>query len=174
MFCLAFVSWRSLPGSSIVRSQDHQRIVEIAQSQIGIKEATGNNDGVQVEKYLTTVGLKKGQPWCAAFFSWIFKQAGYDRPNTGWSPQLFPAARNVKTASPGLAFGIYISSLNRIAHCGVVEQVNGTWVMGIEGNTNVSGSRDGDGVYRKLRHIKTIHRFADWIPNNPKKKGGVF
>lgn len=171
MFCVAFAGWRGLPGGSAVSAHDYDHIVAIAQSQISVKEATGNNDGLQVETYLSAAGLKKGQPWCAAFLTWVFKQAGYDRPATGWSPALFPVRREVKTASPGLMFGIYFPALNRIAHCGLIEQVKGNWISGIEGNTNVSGSRDGDGVFRKLRHIKTIHRYADWISNNSKKKG---
>jgi hypothetical protein len=70
-------------------------------------------------------------------------------------------------------FGIYFPTLKRIAHCGAIEQVNGNWISGIEGNTSVNGSRDGDGVYRKLRHIKTIYRYADWITKKPilKAKG---
>lgn len=37
----------------------------------------------------TAVKLKKGQPWCAAFVSWVFAKAGYTAPRTGWSPALF-------------------------------------------------------------------------------------
>ena len=173
MFCFAVAGWRGLPGGSTVSTNDYDRVVAIAQAQVGVKETTGNNDGVEVETYLSAAGLKKGQPWCAAFLTWIFKQAGYDRPRTGWSPALFPAGRQVKTASPGLVFGIYFPTLNRVAHCGMVEQVKGNWITGIEGNTSISGSRDGDGVYRKLRHIKTVQGYADWILNNSKKKGGL-
>lgn len=173
MFCFAFAGWCSLPGGSTVSTNDYDRIVGLAQAQIGVREATGNNDGLQVEAYLSAARLKNGQPWCAAFLTWVFKQAGYDQPRTGWSPALFPVSRQVKTASAGLVFGIYFPALNRIAHCGLVEQVKGNWITGIEGNTNVSGSRDGDGVYRKLRHVKTVHRYADWIINHSKKKGGL-
>jgi len=34
-----------------------QRIVDTAVQEIGVQEATGNNDGVQVEAYLRYVGL---------------------------------------------------------------------------------------------------------------------
>ncbi len=171
LFCFAFAGWRGLPGSSTVNTNDYDHIVVIAQAQIGVKEATDNNDGLQVEAYLAAAGLSKGQPWCAAFLTWVFKQAGYDQPRTGWSPALFPVGRQVKIPSPGLVFSIYFPALNRIAHCGLIEQVKGNWISGIEGNTNVSGSRDGDGVYRKLRHVKTVHRYANWIRGN--KKGGL-
>ncbi|SMD15067.1 hypothetical protein SAMN04488101_1189 [Pedobacter nyackensis] len=170
MFCFAIVGGRGLSGSSDV---SHEQIVAIAQSQIGIREATGNNDGPEVEAYLASVGLKKGEPWCAAFLSWVFKKGGYSAPVTGWSPALFPSRRLVKIPAPGVLFGVYFPSLKRIAHCGVVERVNGNWLSCVEGNTNTNGSRNGDGVYRKLRHVKTIYRYSDWINNNSKKKGAA-
>lgn len=170
MFCFAFAGWGGLPCSSIVINE---QIVAIAQSQIGVREATGNNDGPEVEAYLTSVGLKKGEPWCAAFLSWIFKKAGYKQPRTAWSPALFPSQRLVKLPAPGVLFGIYFPSLERIAHCGLIERVNGNWLSCVEGNTNLSGSRNGDGVYRKLRHAKTIYRYSNWISNNSKKKGAA-
>jgi len=64
---------------------------------------------------------------------------------------------------PGDVLGIYFPNLNRIAHVGIVEKLMGHWCVSIEGNTSVSGSREGDGVYRKIRHLKTIHSLADWI-----------
>jgi len=170
MFCFAFANWTGLPGSSVVSNYP---IVAIAQSQIGIKEATDNNDGPNVEAYLATTGLKKGEPWCAAFLTWVFRQAGYGQPVTAWSPALFPSTRLVRAPAPGIIFGIYFHSLKRIAHCGIIERVNGNFITGIEGNTNLSGSREGNGVHRKLRHVKTIYRYADWINNNSKKKGGT-
>ena len=42
-------------------------IAETYTSQIGVREATGRNDGKQVELYLKSVGLGKGYAWCAAF-----------------------------------------------------------------------------------------------------------
>ncbi|TKC59232.1 peptidoglycan-binding protein [Pedobacter hiemivivus] len=169
LLCLAFAGRSRLFSSSTVE-QESDMLIAIAQSQVGVKEAKGNNDGVEVEAYLAVADLKKGEPWCAAFLSWVFKQAGHHQPRTGWSPALFPEDRKVKTPSPGLVFGIYFLTLKRIAHCVIVERVKGSWVTGIEGNTNLNGSRDGDGVYRKLRHVKTIYRYANWM-NNHQKKG---
>ena len=52
--------------------------MDIAKTQIGVAEATGHNDGVQVEKYLKSVGLGKGYPWCAAFVNWSLNQVGIE------------------------------------------------------------------------------------------------
>nr|WP_255737702.1 TIGR02594 family protein [Cognataquiflexum nitidum] len=46
-----------------------------AESQLGVREATNNNDGVDVEKYLKSAGLGAGYPWCGAFVNWSLKQA---------------------------------------------------------------------------------------------------
>lgn len=139
----------------------YKKLIPIARAELWVREETGNNDGRRVEEYLAAVGLKKGDPYCAAFVSWVFKQAGYAEPRTGWSPALFPAAKLVKAAMPGNVFGIYFPALKRIAHCGFVERVNGDWITTIEGNTNVAGSREGEGVYRRLRHVRGVKRCAE-------------
>lgn len=139
-------------------------VLEIATSQIGVREATGKNDGEQVEKYLKYTGNRKGEPWCASFVSWVFGQAGFKQPRTAWSPALFPYSRMVNSAAKARVFGIYFANKGRIAHAGLVESRKGNWLYTIEGNTNMAGSREGDGVYRKIRHVKTIKAYANWLP----------
>ncbi|TCC94602.1 peptidoglycan-binding protein [Pedobacter frigiditerrae] len=156
--------------NQLTQLQLTSNILAIAQSQLGVHEATGNNDGIQVEKYLRYTGNKKGEPWCASFVSWVYGQAGYVQPKTAWSPGLFPLARQTLKPQPADVFGIYFAALGRIAHCGLVEKKQGNWLYTIEGNTNVVGSREGDGVYRKLRHLRTIKVYADWL-NEPRKEG---
>ena len=48
------------------------RAAKLAVSQIGVKEATGNNDGQQVEKYQYNSKGLKGAPWCSSFFNWCY------------------------------------------------------------------------------------------------------
>lgn len=139
------------------------KILAIARTQLGVREATGKNDGTAVEAYLSYTGNKKGEPWCASFVSWVFGSAGFAQPRTAWSPALFPKVRLISTPIPASVFGIYYPKLGRIAHCGLVEAAKGNWVHTIEGNTNTDGSAEGNGVYRKLRHQRTIAKYADWI-----------
>ncbi|WP_240186663.1 C40 family peptidase [Pedobacter namyangjuensis] len=143
-----------------------QQIIAIAKSQVGIREATANNDGVDVEKYLAYTGNQKGDPWCASFVSWVFGKAGYHQPKSAWSPDLFPKKRQAQEPTIAMVFGIYYPKLKRIAHCGLVSKLNGNWVYTIEGNTNVSGSREGDGVYQRIRHKRIIKVYADWLKEN--------
>ncbi|WP_316813864.1 peptidoglycan-binding protein [Pedobacter heparinus] len=167
-------------GSSRMPERDLLAL-NIARAEVGVREATGLNDGKRVEEYLAAVGLPKGHPYCAAFVSWAFKKAGYDQPRTAWSPVLFPNERVVGYSSgdpsslrfarhdgQGLVFGIYFPALKRIAHCGFVSQVKGDWIGTIEANTSLPGNREGDGVYTRTRHFRTIRCYADWT-----RKGGV-
>jgi len=160
-FYMRHLEFSSVAGNSSA-SRAGRKLIELAKGELWVREETGNNDGVRVEGYLASVGLKKGQPWCAAFVSFIFKQAGYAAPRTGWSPALFPVKRLVKAAAPGNVFGIYFPALKRIAHCGFVEKADGDWISSIEGNTGTGGGREGDGVHRRKRHKRTIYKYADW------------
>ncbi len=148
------------------------RVKKIYDSQLGVREATGHNDGAQVERYLRYTGLGKGHAWCAAFVCWVLGQAGVDNPKTAWAASLFPKNRLVWSRAKALAtgnpqratiFGIYFPSLKRIAHCGFIDKWSEKEVITVEGNTNDNGSREGDGVYRKRRPIRSLYAVADWI-----------
>ena len=146
---------------SLTRRRAH--LVDIAKAELGVRELTGHNDGLRVSIYLNTVKLKVGQPWCAAFISWVFQQAGEAYPRSGWSPDLFIPKVRSKEPLPGNLMGIWFANLNRIAHVGLVEKRESDWVLSIEGNTNIAGSRAGDGVYCRRRSMRTIYAYADWL-----------
>lgn len=67
------------------------------------------------------------------------------------------------TPASGDIFGLYFPEKRRIAHVGFIDQWDGIWMISVEGNTNVSGSREGDGVYRKRRLVKTVYKVARYI-----------
>ncbi len=165
IICLAGTFGNRLPHRHLLSNRTTaDQIIHIAQTQIGVRENGGNNRGQQVKHYLAYVNIKQPAPWCAAFVSWVYGQAGYAQPKTAWSPALFPSGKLTNIPNNAAIFGIYFSNLKRIAHCGLVEKTQGNWIISIEGNTNIAGSNDGDGVYRKWRHQKTIAVFAHWLP----------
>lgn len=149
------------------------RVAEVYRSQIGVRELTGHNDGKQVETYLATCKLAKGNPWCAAFVTWTYKKADVKSVVSGYSPAWFPASKTVYTrgargnATPGTAdvFGIWFASKKRIAHVGFIDewQPHNGYCITVEGNTNEAGSRDGDGVYRKRRLKNQIYKVSRWL-----------
>jgi len=125
-----------------------------------------------VEQYLASVGLKKGNPWCAAFVHWSFLQSGITEvPRSGFCPNWFQT--NViywrghyekKLPQRTDVFGIWFQAKKRIAHVGFIDEwVNGSYAITVEGNTNEAGSREGDGVYRKRRLKKQIYKISRWL-----------
>lgn len=180
IICLAFnVIYRSANRTVLV-NQDNEilrariakyriQVVKTAVKELGVRERLGRNDGEQVERFLKVVALLKGEPWCAAFVSWVFHEVGFEKPRTGWSPALFPVSRLARSALPGNVIGIYFPDKKRIAHVGLIEKQDGGWIVSIEGNTSLEGSREGDGVHRKRRHKRTIYQISDWI--NKERRG---
>ncbi len=124
-------------------------------SQVGVKEATGHNDGVQVEAYLASVHLKKGNPWCAAFLAWCMDGCGVIHPVSGYCPDWFrgelvykrSVSGSIENLQQGDVFGIWFENLGRIAHVGFGDRLSGEYVVTYEGNTNDQLSREGNGVF---------------------------
>jgi len=148
--------------------------------EVGVREATGRNDGLRVAEYLRYCGLSEGYEWCAAFVSWCHGQAGYPEPRNAWAAALFPSGRTVwrtagrwrlvgsgPTPRQGDVFGIYVASKKRIGHCGFVDGWDGTWCLTVEGNVD-------NAVVRKRRSVKTIYAVARWahvVGDNTQPRG---
>ncbi|WP_228098780.1 peptidoglycan-binding protein [Pedobacter sp. MC2016-24] len=144
------------------RNDVRTSVLQIATAELGVREV-GNNGGPRVRTYLAYAGIKTPAPWCAAFLSYCFGRAGCTEPKTAWSPAMFPAVRLTSDPKPADVFGIYFENLQRIGHVGLVERLQGKFIFSIEGNTSADGSREGTGVFRRLRHTRTISKYADWI-----------
>lgn len=150
-------------------SDTREEVIKEARSLVGIREKTGNNDGEVVEKILASTGNKKGEPWCASFNYYVYSRArlGGVVPRSAWSPDWVrnPSWINDSgtTPLPADTFGIYFPSKGRVAHTGIIESWGKKWVTTIEGNTNLAGSREGDGVYRKCRLRSQIYSVRSWL-----------
>lgn len=153
----------SLPGPTGFR----ERLIGIAEREIGVAEATGNNDGLRVEEYLKYTALGKGHDWCAAFVSWCYGQAGLAQPRNPWSPALFPKDRVyrnggmlhrklAKAQTKADVFGIYGTQAKRVNHVGLVKEIQGNYLISIEGNSR-------NRVECRRRHLKAIYVLADWL-----------
>lgn len=143
---------------------------DICISQVGIKEATGHNDGERVESYLASVGLSKGNPYCAAGQYWCFSEAAkllsfcncmIPIYRTGSTYLMFNKAKQVgkkvsyKPQKNDLLFWI----LTTTGHVERIDSVlKGGWVKTIGFNTSsgTGNQRDGEGVYLRKRNIYHI------------------
>lgn len=141
-----------------------ERVRNTYESQIGVRERTGRNDGVAVERYLSYVWLKPGNPWCAAFVSWTLGQNGITKARSGGCVQLmeqgkiiYKSGKVLQIPQMGDVFFIYFPEKKRVAHTGFIDSWGESSVLTVEGNTNEAGSREGDGVYRKRRLKKQIY-----------------
>jgi hypothetical protein len=148
-------------------------VVATFNSQVGVREK-GVNSGKEVEMYLASAGLGKGNPWCASFVSYIFQQCTDIKiSSAGWVPSWFPRKKlifkrgeinYIRTPQSGDLIGIWFANKNRLAHVGFYLEEEGDFTISVEGNTNEEGSREGDGVYRKRRITRTIHSISSWLP----------
>ena len=153
-----------------LKGELREKVATVYSSQVGIRERTNQNDGKEVEMYLASAGLKKGNPWCAAFVTWTYKQSGVKAIRSGYSPAWFPKEKVIwqtgKGQSPNRAdvFGLWFANKGRVAHVGFIDAWDeGNYAITVEGNTNEGGSREGDGVYRKRRLKKQIYVISRWL-----------
>jgi hypothetical protein len=150
------------------------RVLEIAQAEVGTRE-DGKNSGLRVRAYQRATWLEPGPwPWCAAFVSWCLMQAigpqtkhegkwrCRDARAYGWEDWAAKRGITMLDETADLLPGDIITF--DFSHIGIVESDEGQKVVTIEGNTNAEGSREGDGVYRKVRArhlIRKVIRLPD-------------
>ena len=143
-----------------------ERIVAIASAEVGVRE-TKKNGGPQIEAYQRATWLPPGAwPWCAAFVCWVLARAlpgQHELPKTAgawdferWCRSVGNWARLRKPPMGDIKAGDIV--IFTFSHIGIAvgEPDKKGNVETVEGNTNGEGSREGDGVYRKVRHVSKI------------------
>jgi hypothetical protein len=143
-----------------------EKIVAVASAEVGVRESK-KNGGAEIEGYQRATWLPPGSwPWCAAFVCWVLSRAlpGHpELPRTAgawdfekWCRGVGNWARLRKPHQGDIKAGdIVIFSFSHIGIAAGAPDPLGD-VPTIEGNTNGAGSREGDGVYRKMRPISKI------------------
>ena len=116
-------------------SDIENKVVALAVTQLGVKEATGHNDGEIVGMYQSAVNLGMGAEWCCCFVMWLLKKSGVKGwPVTGYVPTVadWAADHGVLKSTPQVgAWSIYYDQIGPY-HIGIVERVNsdGTFDVG--------------------------------------------
>ncbi len=147
----------------------------------GIRES-GDNKGETVEMFIRRGGGKAGWSWCMYFVYFAFDSAASKlemrnplQKTGSCARQLLYAnsyGNNLKVIKTSKVFGVNKidgnygdilifkhgtpakTDIGRLwnGHTGILLTQNGDEMHSIEGNTNIKGSREGDGVYRKIRN----------------------
>lgn len=161
-------------------------IVANAQRWVGEKEIRGNSGFVSKELDILArnAGFQNGYAWCSIFCEVVYKLALDDlEKHTG---KVFKTLRSVvigminpssqltynnalstvffkQTQTPRAGdIVIFVRTSNRAyGHAGIVTSVTADGFWTVEGNTNDSGSTEGDGVYKKFRKIEKDGRGLD-------------
>ena len=152
--------------------------VDTLRAYIGHTE-TESNSSPHVDRFLASVGLDPGYPWCAAFVSYGLDKADADYPPVRSAlSRDFVTSRSVKarrvitrnlTIPPG-----WIITWRRgntiYGHTEVATQWKGKSGISIGGNTTPPGGEgadwNGGGVYEKERNINpgSYFRITDFTP----------
>jgi len=148
-----------------------ENVIAFASWYIGRKEKKGNSgfEDPAFEKEMVKAGWRKGDPWCATFVRLIYLKvfiadqvllSAVKSQFNASAKQTFDNAKRAgvfETGSvpePG-AVCVCLNGYGPAGHEFIVESVSfkTNTMSTIEGNTNASGSREGDRVAGKLRTI---------------------
>jgi hypothetical protein len=153
-------------------------IVDTAMQEVGEKEIQAPNEGPDVKRYMASVNLADGVPWCAGFVRWALDQAGRDAPPvrsaaaTEYITQRSIGAKRVlrgaKTVPAG-ALAIWRRGDTWRGHIGIVRRWQQQCGHAVEGNTSPGDAgpqRDGDGVWPRKRCINpgSYFRIVSFTP----------
>lgn len=142
-----------------------------------VREQGGENQGPEVQEYLANAGIPVPAAWCAAAVQFWTDQGarvvGVSNPLDAVEREALVADYVTLAEERGWIVGpeqvsrgdlmcFRFGSTGRWNHIGIVMDPPvrlappGTWgkVRTIEGNTNQAGSREGDGVFSKMRSVR--------------------
>lgn len=142
-------------------------------AQVGVKEKTGRNDGRKVESYLRSVGLVKGNPYCAAGQYWCFYSSATDLGMSNKSIPIYRTGSTVTMFNEAMKIGQKSNPYPIIDDLmfwrrpdewrGHVERIievkKAGWVITVGFNTSSGGKGsqdDGEGVYLRKRNIHHV------------------
>lgn len=153
------------------------RLIALALDEVGFHEGKTGGHWNNRTKYAGEVpGLAwaDGQPWCAVFVSWLALVGG--------AAELFPRTASCDAGAawfrergqwseyPAIGAQVFYGTPADLNHTGFVIDFDADTITTVEGNTNVTGSREGDGVYRKVRRRRDAHVVGYGYPKYP---GGI-
>ncbi|WP_340376612.1 LysM peptidoglycan-binding domain-containing protein [Streptomyces sp. SS7] len=150
-------------------------LIRIAKAEVGYKEGFSNGHWDNKEKYAGQVpGMAwvsaGGYPWCALFVCWAALKSGNNDlfPRTASCAYALDWFRQKGRFSEYPAIGAQVLfGPNGGTHTGIVYAYDSTYVYTVEGNTNTSGSPEGNGVYLRKRARRDAYTYGYGLPKFP-------
>ncbi len=155
-------------------SDFHEKLIRIAESQVGIFE-TSKNHGEGIAKYWTATDYPEGyenrEPYCAAAVCWMIRETGrfsdQDRPKTpsAFGFESWSRARGLKLLKPPSSVKRGDLVIFEFSHVGIAtsdSDKDGRFST-IEANTSGTSQgnqRDGGGVFRKTRNLSSVRSIS--------------
>lgn len=137
---------------------DVATLIRIAKAEVGYHEGRSGGSWNNKQKYSAAVpGLawSNGQAWCATFVSWCAMKAGvaalFPRTASTDAGASWFKSRHQWSEYPAVGAQVFYGHSGDMNHTGIVYGYDANYIYTVEGNTNTSGSREGDGVYLKKR-----------------------
>jgi hypothetical protein len=152
-------------------------VIRIAKSQVGYHEGYSGGHWNNHQKFSPAVpGLEwsQNQAWCMTFECWCFQEAGVPK---GSYPVTASCALGVSwwkqqnrfSEYPAIGAAVFFGPGGG-SHTGLVYAYDTDYIYTVEGNTNSSGSAEGDGVYLKKRARRDTYVYGYGYPAYP---GGI-
>lgn len=139
-----------------------QTPLDVAHAHLGVHETPGRpNRGPMIDQWLRFVGLEpddgppEGYAWCAAFLSWCCAKGGRPVVKSASVRKLLMRNGDLEVAIDGAMPGDVMISLmaNGKGHCGFFIKREAGRIHTLDGNTNESGSREGNAVAIRSRPV---------------------
>lgn len=154
-------------------SDGARKVYDIALAEVGYREGSNNSN-----KYAAPVGVPNNDAWCMTFASWLMLKAGLQdlAPQhcdyTGDARDWFQS-RGRLSFFPAVGSQCYMGP-NGETHVGFVYAYDETYIYTIEGNTNQTGSPQGDGVYvQKRKRVEPSNSHEPYAYGVPAYAGGT-
>lgn len=152
-------------------------VIRIARAEVGYHEGYSGGHWNNFQKYSPAVpGLEwsQNQAWCATFAAWCFQQAGMPKESYPVTASCSLGVAWWKKAGrfseyPAIGAQVFFGEGGG-SHTGIVYAYDADSIYTVEGNTNDSGSAEGDGVYLKKRARRDTYVYGYGYPAYP---GGI-
>lgn len=146
----------------------NKRIVQVAIGSVGIWELPGNR-GAAIDAFLHACDVPQAQPWCAAWATAVWREAGAEPPPTWrgascdeWMKWAIATGRWSKSPECGAA--VLYGVPGDASHIGIIARVEPR-LCSIEGNTSLTAfSREGVAVDFKEVNIPRVLGYAHPAP----------